>query len=1478
MTNAFSSLLSLFSGTRDLLQGVEAQLRRRERMGLGSATTALFGLVLGIGGLVADGKAVKALADTDALLTSVWRGQAGTATLVAVLGLLLFAAGAVLYVLLRWTRFLQAESREPFRYTVSIQPFRRAAAEAPAPAFTDETRIALLQHDLRERLNQRIGRFTLLDAPPAAADSARRLPHLHVAGDYVLREDRQGRWLLQVMPTVRLGAADAPVAMAYTVLFPIGPAQAPTFGPQHYEHLVERVYSSVATEIYSTIEADVRTKIRAFPTAYLRAVALHHEARDIARSNTVDAYDLALGLYAKARLVFETAPWRDGRRWWIHVPLLWRRAARYLQMRARVDIEHVRCQIYRHMTALQTGRRPNPIYECVWRMDRVVEDLHWVHSRLIEGDGRQHERAVAARAFFSFPADRFLRRLLRRPLEAEFEDLRRVLFDARTVAALASAQLGAVDAARQHLGAAAAVDPALAEVDAVYLVARAEIEAQPRLRARLLRRASELAPKFQIAQYRLAKAVELDFRQEGELNAGRVSNVMQVYDEVLRLNPGNLAAIAAQGYLHWLMSDLPAAEQRFRDGLAFKTIVRDTAAPELHYGLARVLAETGADDEAYDQYAQAVAGDRDVAAWTTGVGKGLSSAYYVYIDTQVVARYRRYCDAVVQRRSDARVPAVVRATIDSMAWNDVANALLNDYFRNGRVEQLDAAGQAIERALGASPTNSVAHFNLASLHEFRRHQGAGHPITLAIDAIDRAVMLAPNWTTARDRQVELALDSWTLGLIGEDIEKARGSERPVDKPWIHPAGAVAPQAPGSQQLARRLDEIRRTYDKRLGRFFEDLTRESRLRELLVPADGDNDVGRWFDNALALADAGQHIRLERFDSGDVQALSALVRFTTQRALNRLRPPAGAGADDASALPDDEKQRLFGELRRARDLLVFIVERFLPADFDLRVASLKIADALGEARPEAAQRIIGETVLFWTQEDPWHFWALEQWLSWLDLDQTKALAEALLRSRDCDPARLLKVGRQLYELARHANESELRDHRFGRLKELAALCVNRQPELAEGYFLLAEALVDEGSASEAMNAYASATRFGPQDGRAPKGMLALSRAQAQRSDRHEAAIVALRALAASGGGTRHVTRQLRRLAGYDLQRQNQLPPITPIAIEAATDLVPLIATADQSELLPSLASETEALRNELRRQWGVPVPGFRFRGNDGGLSAGSYILMIDEVPLLLGRVEAGLQFWLPDEPSAAERLDSVAADPLTGRPGAWLPEPLPAELAGVPALRFAPMSVVLRQLRALLERNLAGFLGHDELDALIAGLDASVRDALPADERTPLLLALRSLLGDGVPVAALAAIVSAWPQLRATTPQRAAQVEALRRLPELAASLPGNDGAHRLLRLGERFAAALRAGLVGDAAPVLALDPERCQQMLTVLRSTLPADLGREPAALVVDDAALRRHLARLTRLEFPALPVLSVDELGPAAAASPMATIDLEATS
>lgn len=457
MADAKTAFSELFTGPRELVEGVEATLLQRRRLGgLGLAVGLLGAVVQVILGVVDRGY-FKNLKDLLQTLKSGKAGQVDGAVLIGLVGLVLLAVGVAVYLLLRWTRVLQKESEEPFRYTVSIDTFTYIKAALPKEfSLNGAEPLALLRYDLRERLNARIGRFSLLEdrrpATPDSGDPKRETSdggtrpsssHIHITGEYVLRQERNKQWCIHVMPMVQLGPTGSPLTMAYPVWYELKfedrqkesakKPDPPKLDPAWYDQIVERVYSSVATEIYRKIETDVRVKIEWFPTRYLRAVALFHEARDMARSNTVDAYDRALDLYRSAQRFFDLALLRDARRWLVKVPLIWQMNARYLQMRARVQIGYVRSQIYRQMIALQSGRKPNAIYECIWRMDEVIEDLRAVHARFIYCDQKQPTAKSQVLGYFTFRRDRFVRAFMRRPLEPDYSRQRRILFDAYTV-------------------------------------------------------------------------------------------------------------------------------------------------------------------------------------------------------------------------------------------------------------------------------------------------------------------------------------------------------------------------------------------------------------------------------------------------------------------------------------------------------------------------------------------------------------------------------------------------------------------------------------------------------------------------------------------------------------------------------------------------------------------------------------------------------------------------------------------------------------------------------------------------------------------------------------------------------------------------------------------------------------------------------------------------------------------------------------
>ena len=73
-------------------------------------------------------------------------------------------------------------------------------------------------------------------------------------------------------------------------------------------------------------------------------------------------------------------------------------------------------------------------------------------------------------------------------------------------------------------------------------------------------------------------------------------------------------------------------------------------------------------------------------------------------------------------------------------------------------------------------------------------------------------------------------------------------------------------------------------------------------------------------------------------------------------------------------------------------------------------------------------------------------------------------------------------------------------------------------------------------------------------------------------------------------------------------------------------------------------------------GVYIPGIRVRGNEGDLPADSYIIMLDEVPLVMGTIAIG-QFYCPLPPAqllawGVPESDVTAYAQPGGLPGCWV----------------------------------------------------------------------------------------------------------------------------------------------------------------------------------------------------------------------------------
>ncbi len=658
----FSELVSkVFTGEDlSLIQGIEKKLRSRRRRERNGIYLSVAALIFGVVGQLAGAEVFKwdhVINFWDFIILVV-KGYWIVASLYSPvwepLIIVVIWISLLFYFLITRNSFLQVESEEPFRYTFWVNPFIQVADTPPKDLFTLDRcdRLKLLHHDLMERLNSRIKRLSLLKLDELTSENSKTDPsyfepardlqsklvaHILIGGDYSIREEKDNEWVIHVMPTVRIGSFGNPSILGYSVKFPLEKDNKLT--ADQYNQFIERVYSSVATELYRQIELDVQEKMKLFPSSRLRAVALFNEAKDFARSNTIDAYDRAINLYREALRYFEISQIRPVTDFLIKRDFFWRFKAKPVYLQAQIQIGYIKCLVYRRIVSALTGRYSNPLFEIRPIINEMIDRLPHLHDHF----GRRGSDPLLT--FFVFPKDSWVRHKLRAvwPSESSFEKRSHILFDAYMVAALGYFYLGSFRKAPDLLNIAKSINPKLSDRNPIFLMTAGLIEADLDESILLLRQATETAPDFQIAQYLLAERSEKLFRMKNEITTSRVVSVIREYDKVLNINPGNVAALAAQGYLWWLVGDLKSAKKKFEEGSELKSIAADTFVGQLTYGLARIAAEEGRFNDAYDLFHQAISADPGIATYFS---QNVNLTFYSQMVPKILGRYQYFKDRV----------------------------------------------------------------------------------------------------------------------------------------------------------------------------------------------------------------------------------------------------------------------------------------------------------------------------------------------------------------------------------------------------------------------------------------------------------------------------------------------------------------------------------------------------------------------------------------------------------------------------------------------------------------------------------------------------------------------------------------------------------------------------------------------------------------------------------------------------------------
>jgi type III secretion protein V len=341
----------------------------------------------------------------------------------------------------------------------------------------------------------------------------------------------------------------------------------------------------------------------------------------------------------------------------------------------------------------------------------------------------------------------------------------------------------------------------------------------------------------------------------------------------------------------------------------------------------------------------------------------------------------------------------------------------------------------------------------------------------------------------------------------------------------------------------------------------------------------------------------------------------------------------------------------------------------------------------------------------------------------------------------------------------------------------------------------------------------------------------------------------------------------------ERELPKPVLTPVEIEVGTLHLKLIeSTADREapirELIPML-------RDAVFRDLGVLIPGARVRVN-AALPPEQITVRIYELPAVDVAMPEGAAFvTMPATALSARGLEGrEGTHPSRQSPGVWLADAAAQPLADEGAEVLSASEYVALAVREAVIRSASQFIGIQETQSLLDGLEQShpalVRNLVPKPLSVPLLAeVLRRLVEERISIRPLREI------LEGLAPYAATEKDPIV-LAELARQALRRHISYRIAprrRAGVWFLSpdvseAIRESIARTAAGTyLRLDPTLARE----ITDNAAFKLGEGPS-VVLCDPDIRRFVWVLFEGKIPALDVISHSELDPGVVLDPLGAI------
>lgn len=308
----------------------------------------------------------------------------------------------------------------------------------------------------------------------------------------------------------------------------------------------------------------------------------------------------------------------------------------------------------------------------------------------------------------------------------------------------------------------------------------------------------------------------------------------------------------------------------------------------------------------------------------------------------------------------------------------------------------------------------------------------------------------------------------------------------------------------------------------------------------------------------------------------------------------------------------------------------------------------------------------------------------------------------------------------------------------------------------------------------------------------------------------------------------------------------------------------------------------MRHALYQDLGVRFPGVHVRTESPTLGDDEYMIYLNEVPIVRGKIEEGA-LLTNEDPETLKRynIPHTVSKNSMGQPSYWVEARYEDVMKKAGIKYWGPLDVMILHLSYFYKQHAADFIGIQEVRGILEFIEKSFPDLVKEVTRLVPLQKLteifKRLVQEQISIKDLRTILESLSEWAQTEKDTVLLTEYVRSSLKRYISYKYSQGQSILSvylvdpEIEDMVRGAIKQTSAGS---YLALDPDTTQMILGAMRQVItPTPAGGQPPVLITA-GDVRRFLRKLIEGEFPDLAVVSYQEIVPEIKIQPLGRIQL----